>query len=351
MIKVRVIGAGGYGGAGIIDLLLRHPQTQIVDVVARENVGQPLSARLPHLTGFCDLIITDPAQIDWSMDVDVVFTATPDGVGMTYAESCLTSGAKLIDYSGDFRFPTPKAYAEYASRIGKPTEHGVASLLTQTVYGCPELHQDAITKTRLLGNPGCFAISTILAYAPAVAAGAVENLICDAKTGVSGAGIKPHPSYHYPARYENMNAYKIGCHQHCVEVEQSLSQLTDGDNLRLTLTAQVVPLARGIMSTAYGHLTDDAMTAEDLLVLYQDFYKDAPFVRVVGPDGTASNNDVRGSNFCVLWVNIDARTRQMIVVSHIDNLLKGQAGSALQNMNLMCGLDQTMGLMNPPMFP
>jgi len=282
----------------------------------------------------------------------VVFTATPDGVGMRYAQRCLEAGIKLVDFSGDFRFNTPEAYAHYATRLGRTPEHAATGLLKESVYGLAELHRQDIVSSRLVGNPGCFAASVILGLAPAVKEGWIDldSLIADAKTGVSGAGIKPSPTFHYPSRYENMNAYKIANHQHCVEIERELGLLA-GRNIQVTLTTQVLPLARGIMSTLYGRLRDDGTTAAKLLDLYRDFYRDSVFVRVVGPDRTASNNDVRGSNFCVLWVNIEPRTRQMIVVSHIDNLVKGQAGSALQNMNLMFGLDEAAGLNRPAFFP
>ena len=178
----------------------------------------------------------------------------------------------------------------------------------------------------------------------------ISTLICDAKTGVSGAGIKPHISFHYPLRYENMNAYKIGGHQHVMEVERELSLLAEAD-VRVTLTTQVVPLTRGIMCTIYGRLADASTTADRLYEAYEAFYREDRFVRVERAGVPVSNNDVRGSNFCVLSPNVDARTGQMIVVSHIDNLMKGQAGSALQNMNIMFGLEEDVGLRRAAYYP
>lgn len=353
MIKARVIGAGGYGGAGIIDLLVQHPQAEVVSVVDVENVGKPISAKFPHLKGFCDLTVTAPDDASWDKgDFDVVFTATPDGVGMRYARQCLATGAKLVDFSGDYRFNTIESYAAYASRIGRTPEHATPDLLTQSAYGLAELHRDEIKNVSVVGNPGCFACSAILGFGPAVKAGAIkiDSLICDAKTGISGAGIKPSPAFHFPSRYENMNAYKIGGHQHCIEVERELGLLA-GHDIKLTLTTQVVPLCRGIMSTIYGRVADDSTKVEDMVKIYEDFYKGSKFVHVVGPGGSASNNDVRGSNFAVIWVNMDARTRQMIIMTHIDNLMKGQAGSAIQNMNVLFGLDEGAGLMRPAFYP
>ena len=352
MIRARVIGAGGYGGAGIIDLLLGHPEAEIADVVDVENVGMDISDKFPHLKGFCDLKITAPDEARWDGGVDVVFTATPDGVAMRYAEKCLAAKAKLVDFSGDFRFNTPESYARYAARIGKPAEHLTPHLLPKAAYGLSELHRDEIRRADIVGNMGCFAASAILGFAPAVKSGLIdlETLICDAKTGISGAGIKPAATFHYPSRYENMNAYKIAGHQHCIEVERELS-LMSRKEIAVTLTTQIVPLARGIMSCLYGRLTSPKTTTEDVFAAYQEFYKDSVFVRVVPQKGSASNNDVRGSNFCVLWVNVEPRTRQMIVISHIDNLMKGQAGSAMQNMNLMFGLSEGAGLMRPAFFP
>ena len=351
MVKVKVIGATGYGGIGIVELLLQHPEAKLVTLVAREDVGQPISQIYPHLAGFCDLPVLPPDDPRTQEPVDVVFYATPDGVGMKLAAEELARGAKVVDYSGDFRFTTADAYAEYARRIGKETAHAAPHLLGQNAYGLAELHREEIRSARIVGNPGCFAVSCILGLAPVVKAGLVEpfSLICDCKTGVSGAGKKVSPTFHYPARYEQMNAYKLAGHQHVCEVERELG-IQAGREVRITFTAQVVPVCRGIMSTLYGSLTRHA-TEEDLVAYYREFYRNSPFVRVFDSSAAIGTLHVRGTNFCNLVVSVDSRVNRLRVVSYIDNLMKGQAGSALQNMNLMCGLPETLGLWRPGIYP
>lgn len=352
MIRSRIVGAGGFGGANIIELLTAHPEAEIVSLVDVDGIGDPISAKHTHLKGICDLPVSAPDDAPWDDSIDVVFAATPDGVGMTLADDCLKAGARMIDYSGDFRFNTAEAYAGYAERIGRDPSHASADVLPRSVYGIAELHRAEIADAAVVGNPGCFAVSAILGAGPAVRGGLIDTstIICDAKTGVSGAGIKPAQTFHYPLRYENMNAYKIAAHQHNFEIERELSLLA-GAELCVTLTTQVVPLCRGIMTTVYGQLTNPSMTAQELYEAYSAFYDGSAFVRVEPQGAPTSNNDVRGSNLCVLSVNVDPRTGRMIVVSHIDNLMKGQAGSALQNMNVMFGLDETVGLRRPAFYP
>ena len=350
-VKVGIIGAGGYGGCGAVEILLRHPNAEIVALIDQQDVGKAMSDLYPHLKGFCDLALTDPEDPKRSDDFQVAFFATPDGVGQKQAESFLKRGIKVIDYSGDFRFNDPETYRGYASRIGRSGEHSAPHLLSQSVYGLSELHREEISKSDLVGNPGCFAVSSILGLAPAIKSGLieVEGIVCDAKTGVSGAGKKPSPTFHYPARYETMNAYKISGHQHVFEIERELG-LIAGSEIRITFTPHVVPLSRGILTTIYGHLKA-GQGIKNVEEAYRSFYKNEPFIRVL-PSGIPLNStDVRGSNFCNLSLNVDQRTGKMIVVSLIDNLVKGQAGSAVQNMNILFGLEETAGLFKPGLFP
>jgi len=350
-IKAGIIGAGGYGGCGAIELLVSHPHVQIAALLDKQDIGKPISDLYPHLKGFCDLPLIDADDPKRPDDFDVVFFATPDGVGQKEAHFWLNKGAKVVDYSGDFRFSDADTYKGYAARIGRAQEHASPDLLPKAVYGLAELHRKEIAKASLVGNPGCFAVSCILGLAPAVKSGLIDpgSIICDSKTGVSGAGKKPNPMFHYPARYDAINAYKVSGHQHVYEIERELG-LVAGKEMRITFTPHVIPLCRGILSTIYGSLKPglDLVAVTDA---YRAFYKGDAFVRIFGPERMLTSTDVRGSNFCNISLNLDQRTGKLIVVSVIDNLVKGQAGSAVQNMNIMFGLDETAGLMRPGQYP
>lgn len=352
MIHVKVIGAGGYGGVGIIELLLGHPEAKIQTLVAATETGMKVSDLYPHLSGFCDQVIHAPGDPEAAEPADVVFFSTPDGVGMKQAQGELDAGAKVIDYSGDFRFTSLADYQDYATRIGKDPNHASPDLLPQSVYGVPELFRDQIhTGRSLLGNPGCFAVGVIIGLSPAIKAGLIEpaGIICDCKSGVSGAGKKPAPGFHYPARYDHMNAYRLTGHQHVVEVEKALGTLA-GTPVNVTFTAQVVPACRGILSCLYGRAVP-GLTYGQLLEAYRAFHRDNVFVRIFDRTASVGTAHVRGSNYCNLIVDLDERTGMVRIISHIDNLMKGQAGSALQNMNLLFGLPETMGLDRPGAYP
>jgi N-acetyl-gamma-glutamyl-phosphate reductase len=350
MIKAKIVGAG-YGGVGAVELLFSHPEVEIDSIVDVADVGSAMSDLYPNLRGVCDQEIIAPSDPRANESVDVVLMATPDGVGMQMAAHELDIGAKVIDYSGDFRFGSKESYAVYASRIGREAEHGAPELLDKAVYGLAELHREEIAKAQLVGNPGCFAVSCIVGLAPSVKLGLIEtkSIICDCKTGVSGAGKKAAPTFHYPARYDNMNAYKLAGHQHVCEIERELGLLS-GSELTITFTAQVVPVCRGIMSTLYGDLKKPTV-AKDVVDAYREFYRDDVFVRVHDSEANVTSAQVRGTNYCNLVVDVDDRTNRLRVVSYIDNLMKGQAGNAVQNMNLIFGYPETTGLDRPGQYP
>lgn len=344
MKSVKVIGAGGYGGVGIIELLLNHPEFEIKCLVAKTETGMRMSELYPHLNGFCELPILTPEAPEAQEPFNAVFCSTPDRVGMHIAAAELEKGAHVVDYSGDFRFTTTDKYRAYANFIGRDPVHAAPELLPQTVYGLAELHR-ITPEQKLAGNPGCFAASCILGLAPAASGDFIDpkSIICDCKTGVSGAGKKPSPTFHYPARYEQVNAYKLSSgHQHTVEIEQELGALAQRP-VQITMTTQVVPTCRGILSCLYATL-EKSMTADQLREHYEAFYADKPFVRVFDNKTVIGTAQVAHTNFCNLIVDVDERNNRLRIISHIDNLMKGQAGNALQTMNLMFGLDPMTGL-------
>ncbi len=349
MIKVKLVGATGYGGVGLIELLLRHPEIEITTLVAASDTGKPISHFYPHLAGLCDKMVYSADEVEAAAEADVVVYSTPDKVGMQLAPAEVKKGRKILDYSGDFRFNSTQLYEDYANRLGIDTTHHAPELLKDSAYGLVELHHRKIANSKVVGNPGCYAVACILGLAPAAREGLVEteNIICDCKTGISGGGKKPKPGFHYPEAYDNAYAYRLTGHQHVMEVERELSLLA-GNSIQLTFTPQVIPMARGIMACLYGSLPQGT-TQTKVLSAYKDFYKDNPFVRV--SDTPGSTGDVRGSNFVNLTVACDERTGMLRIISHIDNLVKGQAGSALQNLNIMFGLDEMTGLNFPGAHP
>ncbi|NVM25013.1 MAG: N-acetyl-gamma-glutamyl-phosphate reductase [Desulfobacterales bacterium] len=350
-IRVGLIGATGYGGVGLIELLINHSYVTIGALMAKQDINRPISVIYPHLRGFCELPVFDPTDPNCPDDFDIVFYATPDGVGQEEARKWLKEEVKVIDYSGDFRFNDQDSYASYAARIGRTKQHADPDILPSSTYGLPELHRAEIASSDLVGNPGCFAVSCILGIAPAVKYGLIdsEDIIFDAKSGVSGAGKTPSPAFHFPARYEAMNAYKVTGHQHVYEIERELGLLR-GKEIRITFTPHVVPLSRGIITTIYANLLPN-VNMEDLREAYTRMYSKEPFIRVLSHGEILSTTDVRGSNFCNISLTIDSRTGKVIVLSVIDNLVKGQAGNALQNMNIMMQIEETTGLMCPGNFP
>ncbi|MBN2714171.1 MAG: N-acetyl-gamma-glutamyl-phosphate reductase [Planctomycetes bacterium] len=352
MVRVKLIGAGGYGGIGLIEMLLGHPEAEIVGLVNPHGAGGKVSEIWPYLEGYCDMPLIDPESDEAKgIDSDVTFCATPDGVGQYWGPIEVAAGRRFVDYSGDYRFNSTELYSQYATRINKDPVHKAPELLGECVYGLTEFHREEIAKAKIVGNPGCFAMSCTIGLAPAIKYGLVEegSVICDCKTGISGAGKKPSPGFHYPERYDTANAYRLTGHQHVMEIEHELS-LIGGKDVKITFTPQVVPMTRGIMSCLYGKLPEGVGHGR-VLEAYKEMYVGERFVMVKDFTEAASTGDVRGSNRVLITVACDERTGIFRVISHIDNLVKGQAGSALQNMNVMFGLREDMGLDRPGAHP
>jgi len=353
MVRAQIVGATGYGGLGMVELLLHHPEIKLTSLLARTDVGKPLSDFFPHLRGFCDQVVEDASPERIGVDVDLVIFATPDRVGMAHARQVVGAGVAMLDYSGDFRFPTVEQYQEYALRhpstAGRP--HACPELLGANVYGIPELYRSRLREARLVGNPGCFAVAMILGLAPAVKAGVAEprSIVVDGKTGSSGAGKKPSPVHHFPERNENVTPYRVASHQHTVEAVSTLSGLA-GEPVGLTFVPHVVPTTRGILCTSYATLRRPLSSAQ-VHDLYREFYAGEPFVRVLPMGSFAALKSVQGSNLCDVSATVDEANGRLIVISAIDNLMKGQAGVALQNINLMLGFAETLGLERTPVYP
>ena len=348
MKKATIVGATGFGGLGLIEILLRHPEIEIKQLIARKDIGNSISNVFTHLKGFCDISVESTERIDYS-DIDIAFFSTPDRAGMTIINEFFDREIPVIDFSGDFRFRSKEEYSVYARFKGMEEIHQSESILDSSVYGLPELYFDRIRTARVVGNPGCFAISMILGLLPAVKAGIVDSdtIICDGKTGVSGAGKNPGESNFYPQRYENVNTYREGRHQHIIEVESILNERSINP-VKILFVPQIVPMNRGILTTIYTDIQEGYDT-KSVMEIYRDYYKNKPFVIIT--DKSPNTTDVRGSNRCEIRPLIDERTGKLFITSVIDNLIKGQSGNAVQNANIILGFDEKAGLDNMAFYP
>ena len=341
-MKVGIINVTGYAGSELARILFQHPEVEIVSVTGRSAAGQPLGEVFPHLQTL-DLTITPELE----GDLDLVFSALPH---KDSAEACiplLEQGIKTVDISADFRL---KQADEYTRWYG--VEHPDPSYLEDAVYGLTELHHEEIKDAQLIANPGCYPTSAILALAPAVQQGLIdENIIIDSKSGISGAGRSLALTTHYSEVNENVMAYSVGGHRHLPEIEQELQALSQ-DDLQITFLTHLIPMTRGILSSCYAKLRPDVVgddAAAKIRELYQDFYRDDPFV-VVTPQPPQTKQTL-GNNQCLVYPTVDQRTGRLIVISCIDNLVKGAAGQAVQNMNLMCGFPEDLALAAVAVYP
>ena len=347
MKNVTIVGATGFGGLGLIEILLRHPEFRIKQLIARKDTGKTIDKVFPHLTGHCEITVDDYSDMDF--DTDLVFFSTPDRAGMTLIRDFTEKDIPVIDFSGDFRFHSLEDYTVYAENKGMETTHTASESLAGSVYGLPEKYRDKISTARIVGNPGCFAINMILALLPAVEEGIIttDTVICDGKTGVSGAGKSSGEANLYPQRHENINTYREAKHQHLVEVENVLNRHGSSDK-KILFIPQVVPLNRGILVNSYADIKEGFDTVK-VQELYKDYYNREPFVLV---RNTAPHTaSVRGSNRCEMRTMVDERTGKLFITSVIDNLIKGQSGNAIQNANLMMGFEETTGLKYPAFYP
>lgn len=345
MLKVAIVGASGYTGVELIRLLLNHPQIEITCVTSRQNAGTSISSVFPSLLGRIDLQF-DPVDLDLIIQKsDFVFTALPHKAAMEVIPDLLKAGKKVVDLSADYRLRDVAVYEAWYDKHTSP------ELLDEAVYGLPELFRSNVRTARLVANPGCYPTSIALGLAPLLEKGLVDlqSLIIDSKSGTSGAGRSAKVGSLYCEVNEGFKAYGVASHRHTPEIEQTLGQLA-GQAVQVSFTPHLLPVSRGILSTCYASLTQSMDTAA-LQQLYAQRYAGEPFVRV-HPEGDLPNIlHVRGSNCCNIGVVSDPRTGRAIIVSVIDNLLKGAASQAVQNMNLMQGWAEDSGLKDLPLFP
>ncbi len=334
--SVGIINVTGYAGVELARLLLAHPDVELVSVTGRSAAGQKLATVFPHL----DTGLTIAAELG---EVAVAFSAMPHKESAAAIVPLVKKGVKVVDISADFRLKDAAAYPAWYG-----FEHPAPPLLETAVFGLPELYREQVKTAQLVANPGCYPTGAILALAPALEAGIVEpDIIVDSKSGVSGAGRSLSLNTHYAEANEDISAYALGGHRHLPEVVQELEAVAGG-KLSVTFVPHLTPMTRGILTTAYATLKK-TLPAAELARIYQEFYHHEPFVRVT--EAPPHTKHTWGSNTCLVYPTVDARAGRLVVISAIDNLVKGAAGQAVQNMNLMLGLPETTGLPATAVFP
>jgi N-acetyl-gamma-glutamyl-phosphate reductase len=345
-LKIAIVGSSGYTGGELFRLLLHHPRVTVTAVTSEKSAGKPIADIFPQLLGLTDLVCEalDPEAV--AKKADFMFLALPHVTAQEAGSRFNKLGKKVVDLSADYRLSDPALYEKWYEHC-----HQYPDLLKSAIYGLPELHREKIRKASLIANPGCYPTGAILGLAPLLGKKMLDttSIVIDSKSGVSGAGRSPSLAHHYPEVNEAFMAYKIGTHRHTPEIEQELS-LIAGEQVTVSFTPHLVPMNRGILTTTYGRLASGADTGQ-LHALYREVYRNEPFVRVLAAGQFPNTRNVRGSNFCDIGVYADPRTGRAVVVTAIDNLVKGASGQAIQNMNLMMGFDETQGLKFAGMFP
>lgn len=364
MIKAGIIGATGYAGAELVRLLKQHPSIEMVALTTQQYAGLPFEEVYPHLMDRINLRgekLDVPALV---AKCDVIFVSLPHGHALPIAQEVTRQEKKMIDIGADLRLKDPVTYAEWyqdnlasswitTSEDACPTLTKAAHtrLLSQAVYGLPELHRQEIKQAQLVANPGCYPTGAILGLAPLLKSKIVKknSIIIDAKSGISGAGRGLSLNTHYCEVNENIKAYNVATHRHTPEIEQELSLLV-GEEVKVSFVPHLAPMTRGIFSTIYAQLSV-SISSQEILDLYHTFYAREHFIRVMPPHILPGTKMVAGSNYCALGITIDARTGRVIILSAIDNLIKGASGQAVQNMNIMFGFPETTAIEEPGIYP
>ncbi|MEY4591832.1 MAG: N-acetyl-gamma-glutamyl-phosphate reductase [Pseudomonadota bacterium] len=342
MVKVGIVGGTGYTGVELLRLLSQHSEVEIVAITSRGDAGTLVADMFPNLRRRLALCFEDPAKANLAA-CDVVFFATPNGIAMQQTRALLDAGVKVIDLAADFRI---KDVAEWSKWYGM--EHACADLVAEAVYGLPEINRKQIRSARLVANPGCYPTAVQLGFMPLIKAGLIEtgNLIADAKSGVSGAGRKAEVHALFAEASDNFKAYGVAGHRHLPEIRQGLG-LMSGAPVGLTFVPHLTPLIRGIHATLYATIKQEA----DFQSVFEQAYSNEPFVDVLPAKSHPETRSVRASNICRIAVHRPQGSNVLVVLSVIDNLVKGAAGQAVQNMNIMFNLDETQGLCQVPVLP
>jgi N-acetyl-gamma-glutamyl-phosphate reductase len=343
MIRVGIVGGTGYTGVELLRLLAQHAEVDLVEITSRSEVGIRVADLFPNLRGRLSLTFSD-LNLDRLRSCDLVFFATPNGVAMSMARELLAAGVRLIDLAADFRLRDAAEWERWYQ-----TPHACPELLAEAVYGLPELNRAGIKNARLVANPGCYPTATVLGFLPLIEHRLVDvaGLIADAKSGVSGAGRKASVAHLLCEAADSFKAYSVVGHRHLPEIQQTLRHVC-GDDVRLTFVPHLTPMIRGIHATLYAQLKDESV---DLQTLYEDRYRAEPFVDVMPAGSHPETRTTRGSNYCRIAVHRPQGGRTVVVLSIIDNLVKGAAGQAIQNMNLMFGFEESTGLDTIPVMP
>jgi N-acetyl-gamma-glutamyl-phosphate reductase len=342
MIRVGIVGATGYAGAELVRLLAGHPAVELTLLTSRQYAGKRFDAVFPSMAGVVDLVCRD-----YSLDVacdrtDIIFMALPHQLPMSFIPPLLENGKRVIDLSADFRFRNVAVYEQYYQ------PHQAAHLIDESVYGLSEIYGEQIKKARLIGNPGCYPTSVLLPLIPLLKNGLItpDTIIADSKSGVSGAGRSLSLTAHYCEVQESFKAYKVGQHRHNPEMDEVLS-IESEKTVSITFVPHLVPLSRGMLTTLYT-TPEKSVSTDGIRSCLASFYAGRHFVRLCPDDKLPDTRNVRGTNFCDIGFKLDAPRNRLILISAIDNLVKGAAGQAVQNMNLMLGLDETTGLRQVP---
>ena len=347
MVKIGIIGATGYGGVELVRILSQHPQVELSYLSSETYADQPIDQVYPHL-GDLDITCHHLDLPEATDKCDLVFFALPHGKAMELVPQVLSAGKQVVDLSADFRLQDPSLYEEWYGFT-----HTCPELLSQAVFGIPELYRSQIKQAKLVAGAGCYPTGVILPLAPLLKAGLIqpEGIVIDSKSGVSGAGrTSLKLEFHFPEAEGGMSPYNVLEHRHIPEIEQELSVLA-GSQIKICFTPHLAPMSRGILTTIYAGLTDSSLDTEDLLSCLAEFYGPEPFIKVLGGDQLPGTKATQGSNYLHLTARVDPRTGQAKLFSALDNLGKGMSGQAVQAMNLMLGYQETTALDRPGLYP